>query len=379
MKLQKHHTIMLIAIIVIAVLFILNKEDNKPPETKEPITIGYMAALTGDAAIYGVPMQQAMQMIEKETNANGGIQGRHIKVIYEDSKCDAKSAVNAAQKLISVDHVKVIIGGICSSEVLAIAPFVEQQNVVLISPGASSPEITHAGEYIFRIAPSDTYSGKKLAETMNEKGIKSVAILSEKTSYALGIRGTFLENAKQLGLNISYDEQYGPDMVDFRSEVSKIKKSGLQAVFINSQTGAGASRIAKALYEQSVDIQKYVFFMSDDSFVKSGQGVNDTYILDIGAVANQKLGNIFMNNFESNYQTKPSFAPSATYTYDAGKILINALQSVGENPEKIRDYLYSMGPYTGIAGNISFDSNGDSEGMDVFFLEQVQNNELVKI
>src|SRR3989344_6415480 len=80
--------------------------------------IGVMLALTGDAATYGLPEQQAIKIAADEINSKGGINGKKIEIIYEDGKCNPKDGNAAAQKLINVDKVKVIIGGSCSGETL---------------------------------------------------------------------------------------------------------------------------------------------------------------------------------------------------------------------------------------------------------------------
>ena len=71
-------------------------------------------------------------------------------MIYEDGLCDGKGATNAVQKLINIDGVKIIIGGVCSGETLGAAPLAESSKVILFSPGSGSPDITNAGDYIFR-------------------------------------------------------------------------------------------------------------------------------------------------------------------------------------------------------------------------------------
>src|SRR3989338_508239 len=116
----------------------------------EPINIGVMLPLSGEAAVMGTPGQRVLQIALKEINDAGGVNGRPLAFKTEDSGCDSDPANKAINKLISVDKVGVVIGLYCSSEVLTAAPVAEQNKVVLLSAGASSPKVTAAGDFIFR-------------------------------------------------------------------------------------------------------------------------------------------------------------------------------------------------------------------------------------
>ena len=107
--------------------------------TKETIRIGIIAPFTGDAAVYGQSEKNAIDLAVEEINLNGGIDGRLIEVIYEDGKCNGMDATTAAQKLINVDNVDIILGGTCSGETLAIAPLAEAPDTSVILTGYSVP------------------------------------------------------------------------------------------------------------------------------------------------------------------------------------------------------------------------------------------------
>ena len=117
--------------------------------TGEPIVIGSILRLTLGASD-GIPAKRGIEFAVEEINAAGGINGRPLEVIYEDSKDDATHSVNAATKLISVDKVPVIIGPMMSGNTLAVAPIAEENGIVLISPNATSPKVTDAGDFIYR-------------------------------------------------------------------------------------------------------------------------------------------------------------------------------------------------------------------------------------
>lgn len=161
------------------------------PATGEAIKIGAILPLTGDGAAYGVPLQKVAQIAIDKVNKEGGIDGKKLEFIWEDGKCNGKDAASAVQKLINVDKVKIIYGGFCSSETLGIAPIAEQAHVVVLSPGSSSPDITNAGDYIFRNYPSDSSQGAILAEVAKGLGLKKIGMLTEQQDYTVGIQKAF--------------------------------------------------------------------------------------------------------------------------------------------------------------------------------------------
>src|SRR3989338_4432265 len=173
-----------------------------------PIKIGFLGPLTGDAAPYGVDTLNGVKLAVDEINAVGGVKGRMIELIAEDSRCTGADAASAAQKLVNVDKVVAIVGGQCSGETLAAAPIAEAAGVVMISPLSSSPDVTQAGTFIFRDYPSDALKSKAMAAYLNEEGLEKLAMMSENTDFATAFR-----NALKVDLgeeNIAFDEVVEP-------------------------------------------------------------------------------------------------------------------------------------------------------------------------
>ncbi|MCY4111184.1 MAG: ABC transporter substrate-binding protein, partial [Chloroflexi bacterium] len=115
-----------------------------------PYRIGVMESLTGAGETYGTVAHQAKLMALEEINAAGGVDGRRLELVVEDSKCNAQDAINAYNKLTDVDGVKIILGTSCSGAMLGVAPLAEADGVILFSGLASNPDIANAGDYIFR-------------------------------------------------------------------------------------------------------------------------------------------------------------------------------------------------------------------------------------
>ena len=158
-----------IIVIVIAIVVVYTTQNIVANRGTGAIKIGFIGPLTGDAASYGKPISNAVRMAVDVINQSDGINGRPIEVIYENGGCNKEDALRATQKLVYIDKVRMIIGGICSGETLAVLPIAEKEKIILLSPSSSSPELTGAGEYFFRNTPSDLKSGEKLAQLITEK------------------------------------------------------------------------------------------------------------------------------------------------------------------------------------------------------------------
>ncbi len=167
--------IVVVLISVLAVLVVTRRESSA-----ESVRIGAILPLTGDAGSYGVGLERGMELALENVNEHGGINGRTLGVVVEDSQADPAKAVSAFNKLRTVDGVPMVIGDMFSAGTLAIAPIAERNKVVLLSPSASAVELTEAGDYIFRIYPSDTYDGMYLATyARKEMHAARVAVISK--------------------------------------------------------------------------------------------------------------------------------------------------------------------------------------------------------
>jgi branched-chain amino acid transport system substrate-binding protein len=144
------------AIVVVAVIAVVLLTTRKQPDT---ITIGAILPLTGEAAQWGIPPQNAASLAVEEINAEGGVDGKRLTLLVEDSKAEPKEGVSAFNKIVATSDTKVVLGAVASSVTLAVAPLAERNHVVLFSPASTSPKITDAGDYCPSPGLVDTSKG----------------------------------------------------------------------------------------------------------------------------------------------------------------------------------------------------------------------------
>ena len=371
--------IILVVIIAVTYTSFNGKGDTQKNST---IRIGVVLPLTGDAGSYGVESKNSIQLAVNEINANGGIDDQNIEVIFEDGKCSGKDATSAAQKLITIDKVNVIIGGLCSGEALAIAPIAEKVNILHFSSGASSPELTGVSKVFFRNAPSDSGAGKKIAELANTNNHKNIAVISENSDYSQALREVFTKSHTGNGGTIVYDETFNPDTKDFRSFITKIKNANPDAIFINPQTDIGASVLVKQIKEAGVTAQIYanVFpgtkvFLDKSSTYAEGVLFTDAPGLD----ATNKKSIDFESNYKKTYGNDPSYLFYAGGAYDAIYIIKEAIEEAGTNTNKLANYLHALKNFSGVISNsYGFDEKGDLAGIE-YKVKTIKNGQVAEV
>ena len=219
------------------------------PDEPEPYRIGVMESLTGPGETYGTVAVRAKTMAMDEINAAGGIDGRPLELVVEDSKCGAQDAISAYHKLTDVEGVKIILGTSCSSAMLGVAPLAEADGVVLFSGLASNPDIADAGDYIFRTQISDIEVGLTTGDTLWADGVRALATITEETDYAEGVRRTSVAQFEKRGGRVVAAERFTSDTTDFRTPLTKLFAADPDALHIAPQSEFAAGTIVKQARE----------------------------------------------------------------------------------------------------------------------------------
>src|SRR2546423_902060 len=198
------------------------------------ILIGEYGSLTGAQATFGQSTHNAIMMAIDEINANGGVNGRKIKVLTEDDQSKQEEAANAVTKLISQNGVLAVLGEVASSCSLAAAPICQSNKVPMITPSSTNPEITKKGDYIFRVCFTDDYQGENIAKyAATQLHIKRAAILTDvKNDYSTGLTATITKVFTSLGGQIVGQQSYSNGDSDFRSQLTAIRSKNPEAIFV---------------------------------------------------------------------------------------------------------------------------------------------------
>lgn len=317
-------------------------------------------------------MRLAAELAVSEVNTRGGVRGRSIELVIRDDSAQAEPAVRAAHELYTTPGLVAVIGHLTSGSTLAAAPVYNGgvRPVVVISPSASSPQLSEAGAYTFRVCPDDLIHGRRLAEwARNRLGARSAAVLYHNDDYGRGVRATFSANFRALQGRVTAEDPYTPDIPSFEPYLRRIQvRGGVDALMV-AGTRAGAERILPVL--DSLGLQTIVLGGDGLSGLESagnlrveGVYISSAYLADQPGERNDA----FVAAYRRAYGDQVPDHRGAG-AYDIVHLLARVIGEAGTDRRSIRNYLAGVGsrtpPFEGVTGTIAFDANGDVPGKQV--------------
>jgi len=328
------------------------------------VVIGHYASMTGSTAHFGQDTDRGVRMAIDEANAQGGVLGKKLKLVTLDTRGDSAEAANAVSRLIDVEKVSAVLGEVASSLSLAGGRVAQRRKIPMISPTSTNPKVTEIGDYIFRVCFIDPFQGKVMA-TFARANLKldKVAVLKDvKNDYSIGLAAAFQKAFTELGGSIVAEQSYSQGDTDFSAQVTAIRGSGAQALFVPgyySEVGSIA-RTADRL-GLKIPLLGGDGWDSPDLFKIGGSAINGSYFSDHFApdVSTDKA-KAFVANFSAKYGQPPTGL--GALGYEAGLVLVDAIRRAGKNdPAAIRDAIASTKDFDGVTGKITIDAQRNAE------------------
>ncbi len=352
------------------------------PEEAGTIKIGHFASLTGKEATFGSQVDNGVRLALEEINGGGGVLGKKIDVITEDTRSTSQEAISAVEKLIGRDKVIALLGEVASSRSIAAAPIAERDKVPMISPASTNEQVTldkNGGtrQYVFRICFIDPFQGTVMAKFAHDNlKFTRVAILKDNANdYSVGLANNFRQTFAGLGGQVVTEQAYEGGQVDFAAQLTAIKATNPQAIFI-----PGYYTEVSLIATQARRLGITVPLLGGDGW--------DSPVLTQGE-AKQALEGCFFSNhysnqdtsktvqdFVSRYKAKYKELPGAMSAlgYDAMHIVAKTIKDGGKaDAETIKNGLANLKNYQGVTGNISIDGKHNASKPAVII--QIKNGE----
>ena len=364
---------------------------NWVPTLKEPLVtykVGALLSVTGPAAWLGTPERNTVRMIEEKINEAGGINGHPLEVIVEDTVGDATKTVTAAKKLISKDEVLAIVGPSRSGTTMAVIPIVEEAEVPLISCAAAEAIVVPVKRWVFKTPQKDSDAAIRIYEYMKEQGISKIAIITGTTGFGDQGRQQLKKFASEFDVTIVVDETYGPEDTDMTAQLTKIKASEAKAL-VNWSIVAGQVIVAKNMRQLGMEIplfQSHGF--GNVKYAQTAGEAGEGIIFPCGrllAVDTLLVGHPqkeVLTRYKEEYEAKynEDVSTFGGHAWDALYLVIEALEEVGADREKIRDYIENKKGFVGTGGVFNF-SPEDHSGLDKYAFEMltVKNEKFVVV
>lgn len=328
------------------------------------IVVGTSVALTGKYARTGQEQLQGFQMWVEEVNARGGLLGRKVQLVHYDDESKPETGVKLYEKLITDDKVDLLIGPYSSGVTNAASTVAEKHNFPMVSSGASASEIWERGyKNIFGLyTPAETYMDQIL-DLGKSKGLKKVALIYENTEFPRGVANGVKSKAKQLGMQIVFEEEYGKASADFSSMIIKIKAKKVDMVIGGSYLPDSTAFMHQA--KENRLYAKIFAFTVGPALPDFGQNLG----LDAeGVMGNTHWEPTFnlpgIKEFTEKYNKKYGHEPGyhAGGGYGAGQVLEAAVKKAGSTDrDKVRAALFALDTVTTF-GRYKVDATGKQIG-----------------
>lgn len=315
---------------------------------------------------YGRSMQQAAEMAAGEINAAGGIGGRQLELVVRDDGADPQRAIEIANEFVANEAMVAVVGHITSGATLAGAGIYNapEHGMVELSPTASSPLITEAGEWTFRVCPSDLEHGPALADWLRSLGGDRAAVMYANDAYGRGVLESFVAAFERAGGSVVGTDPFLPDYV---------AEAGFLDPYVERADARDADAIVVGgLANEAIEVIRSarrlgfggpilgadgLLGVEEAGAVAEGVYVSTPFLPDMPGAATQE----FVAAYRARYGSAPD--AYAALTYDAVMLVARAIGESGGDRRAVRDWIAGVGTdrpaYDGVTGRISFDENGD--------------------
>ena len=332
----------------------------------------------------GRSMRMAAELAIDEINRNGGIEGRPLELVIKDDNASPEQAIKVAAELRDDPRIIAVIGHVNSAATLAAAEVYNDSDrgVVQISPASSSPLVTEAGPWTFRVCPSDLQHGPALAQWASDRlGRKRAAVLYRNDEYGRGVAATFTDAYQKAGGTVIASDPYLPEVMkteqSYDPYLERALQRGMDVLVIAGQADGGLEvlRAARRLgFDGPVIGADGLTGLKDAGAIAEGVYISSAFLPDRNTPAAQR----FVREYGERFNELPDHR--GAMTYDAIHLVAQALRETGADRAALRDYLAEVGnarpAVEGVSGTMAFDQHGDVSGKEVA-IGVVKNGQLL--
>jgi branched-chain amino acid transport system substrate-binding protein len=328
------------------------------------IRIGQYASLTGNEAAFGRSSDRGTQLAIEELNKQGGALGKKLELITEDTQSKEGESSTVVTKLISRDNVIAVLGEVASGRSLEAAPICQQNKIPMISPSSTNPRVTQVGDYIFRVCFLDSFQGDALARfALNTLKAKKIAIMSDVAApYSVGLADYFRQSFTRRGGEVISEQKYSSRDTDFNAQLTAIKSSNPEAIFI-----PGYYQEAGLIIRQARQLGITVPLFGGDGWEApellqiAKESAEGTYYSTHYSPETQtpQVQN-FVKAYKAKYGGETPDAMAAL-GYDSAAVLVDAIKRAGTTAEpQLRDAIAATKDFEGVTGKTTMDKNRDA-------------------
>lgn len=330
---------------------------------EKPIYIGILAPITGTQAVMSEDLITGSRLAQEEINAAGGVLGRRLELIIEDTETRPAPGMDAARKLVGVDRVPVISGGFSSGVALPIAKYLQEGGIVGVFQPPTSPLFREVGSYIFLTNVLDNYKGKVIAEfAAEDSGKKKFGLMFPNNAFGIMLMKETIKNLERLEAEIVSEVVYELNKVDYKAELQRLFAKDPEVVIGTWYAKEGLVTVKQAYEMGLLNVDKVPWYCPEitSSFAAAMEEIPEV-LEGIKGLNPLAPGSLFMEKFKKKMGREPITAYAAM-NYDALIMIAMAINFANSvDPTAIRDALpkiddWYRGQSTG--GDKRFDKDG---------------------
>jgi branched-chain amino acid transport system substrate-binding protein len=315
--------------------------------------------MAGKPDVYGVSSAKGAELAVDELNAARAFGGRVLALRTVNDRGDGEVAIAVADSLVKDRQILGVVGHAYSGATIQAAQ-VYDGNLAAVAITATSPEISRLGDWIYRVASSDSANAVALAQTARQMG-QRVAVLYSNDDYGQGLARTFVSALRAAGGNVAGMDPFLDDTEDFTPYLRRMSARGVDVVFV-----AGLQDPAARAITQAQQVGLTARFIGGDG-VEGLMGMGPRYDgTTVGVLFHPEMSDssrAFVQRYRARFGEDPD--SQAALAYDAVRLVAAALRAGERDREGVRAWLHDVGrpggppAFEGIAGTVAFDENGD--------------------
>ncbi len=334
-----------------------------PAPVTEEIRLGEFSSLSGVQAPFGNSAHSGIQLAVDEANLQGGVNGRKVRLVSYDDRGEESEVRRLVERLATSDEALVVLGEVATSLSLAAAPVAQRLKVPMISPGSTHPEVTRAGDYIFRVCFTDPFQGAVMARfALNYLQLKKAALFVDGTTeYSRGLADHFTKEYASTGGKILARADYSPGDKDFRKALGPLVAAKPDLIFLPgyfTEVGAIAAQARKLGFKG--------LFLGGDGWEGNGlhkvggKDLEGSYFSNHFAAEDKNPEvQAFVARFQARYHQTPTAL--AAVGYDAARVALDAIRRASTPTRAgVRDALASTRNFLGVTGIITISPSRDA-------------------
>jgi branched-chain amino acid transport system substrate-binding protein len=313
------------------------------PAKGEPVYLGVSGPLTGPNAQYGAQWKQGFDLALDEINAAGGIKGRPLAYIFDDSQSDPRQSVAVAQKFVADPRIVAELGDFASPASMAASPIYQKAGLVQFGFTNSHPDFTKGGTFMWSNSVSQADEQPlSAAYAIKRLGLKRIAVLHLNTDWGRTSKDIFVKAAKDMGAEVVAVEGYMPDEKDFRSTLVRVRDAKPDGVMLISYY-SDAALIARQIKQSGMKLP-----------IVAASSVYSPKLLELGGDAVEGLFSAsryfpgdprpYVRKFVDAFKAKYGKEPDAfnAYAYDTMILMAQVLNEAGPDRKAVREGLLKV-------------------------------------